>query len=117
LGTSFPWTISPRARRESADGTSHRAQASGHKREDPLRQHIYDYRRKYPATEGAQYKTTAAELLLYLLKQSQIPEYQMRLHWSPNTVVMWDNYATQHYALSDYYPAVRRMARTTILAD
>jgi taurine dioxygenase len=79
--------------------------------------HICDYRRKFPTTEGAQYKTAAAELLLLLLRQSQIPEYQMRLRWAPNTVVFWDNFATQHYALSDYYPAVRRVARTTILGD
>jgi taurine dioxygenase len=79
--------------------------------------HICDYRRKFPTTEGAQYKTSAAELLLLLLRQSQIPEYQMRLRWTPNTVVFWDNFATQHYALSDYYPAIRRVARTTILGD
>ncbi|HVV92168.1 MAG TPA: TauD/TfdA family dioxygenase [Hyphomicrobiales bacterium] len=77
--------------------------------------HIVDYRRKYPTTEGAQYKTFAAELLLFLLRQAQIPEYQMRLRWERNTVVFWDNLATQHYALSDYYPKTRRMARTTIL--
>lgn len=57
------------------------------------------------------------DLMAYLLRQPAILEYQMRLHWEPNTVVMWDNRATQHYALQDYFPAVRRMHRATVVGD
>lgn len=55
------------------------------------------------------------DLLTYLLRQPAIPEYQMRLKWQPNTIVMWDNRSTQHYAVQDYFPAVRRMQRATIV--
>ena len=76
--------------------------------------HISDYRNKYTTTNGAQYKTAAAHLLLLLQQQAQIPEYQMRLRWARDTVVLWDNIGTQHYAISDYYPEVRKVARVTI---
>lgn len=55
------------------------------------------------------------DLMDYLLRQPAILEYQMRLKWQPNTIVMWDNRSTQHYAIQDYFPAVRRMQRATIV--
>ena len=57
------------------------------------------------------------DLMNYLLRQPAILEYQMRLHWQPNTIAMWDNRSTQHYAIQDYFPAVRRMHRATIRGD
>lgn len=57
------------------------------------------------------------DLLEYLYRQPQILEYQMRLRWEPNTIVMWDNRSTQHYAIQDYFPAVRRMLRATVSGD
>ena len=57
------------------------------------------------------------DLLEYLYRQSAYPEYQMRLRWAPNTIAMWDNRSTQHYAVQDYYPAVRRMMRATVIGD
>jgi taurine dioxygenase len=53
-------------------------------------------------------------LLDQLFQQALIPEYQFRLRWAPNTVAMWDNRATQHYAIHDYYPQRRIMERVTI---
>ena len=41
----------------------------------------------------------------------------MRLRWEPNTIAMWDNRSTQHYAIQDYFPAVRRMHRATVMGD
>ncbi|MFC9501910.1 TauD/TfdA dioxygenase family protein, partial [Streptomyces sp. NPDC056982] len=38
------------------------------------------------------------ELLDFLTRQADYPEYQVRLHWEPGTVAVWDNRATQHYA-------------------
>ncbi|MDB5479147.1 MAG: taurine dioxygenase [Caulobacteraceae bacterium] len=32
-------------------------------------------------------------------------------------IAFWDNRASQHYAVSDYWPAVRRMERATIIGD
>ena len=57
------------------------------------------------------------DLMEYLLRQPGILEYQMRLHWEPNTIAMWDNRSTQHYAVQDYFPAVRRMHRATVIGD
>jgi len=33
--------------------------------------------------------------------------FQTRIHWAPNTLVFWDNWATQHHAVWDYYPFER----------
>ncbi len=53
-------------------------------------------------------------LLAFLFQQPQIPEYQFRFHWEPNSMVFWDNRGTQHYAANDYYPNHRTMQRVTI---
>jgi taurine dioxygenase len=53
-------------------------------------------------------------LLDTLFHQALIPEYQFRHHWAPHTIAMWDNRATQHYAVNDYYPQRRYMERVTI---
>jgi taurine dioxygenase len=59
----------------------------------------------------------SASLLRHLYAQAAIPEYQCRFRWSPNAIAFWDNRASQHYAASDYWPAVRRMERVTIVGD
>jgi taurine dioxygenase len=58
-----------------------------------------------------------AMLLQFLYSRAQIPEYQLRVHWEPHTVVMWDNRSTQHYAPHDYYPQRRSMSRVTVAGD
>jgi taurine dioxygenase len=45
------------------------------------------------------------------------PDFQIRYRWKPNAVAMWDNRATQHYAVADYLPHRRVMHRATILGD
>lgn len=59
----------------------------------------------------------ARTLLDYLCQQARRPEYQMRLRWREKTVAFWDNRSTQHYAIQDYFPAVRRMTRATITGE
>ena len=54
------------------------------------------------------------ELLHELVLQARIPEFQVRFRWQPNSLVIWDNIATQHYAISDYYPQRRVMERIAI---
>lgn len=54
------------------------------------------------------------ELLHELGLQARIPEYQVRFHWQPDSVAIWDNIAVQHYAVNDYYPARRVMERIAI---
>ncbi len=54
-------------------------------------------------------------LLDHLYVQAAIPEYQCRFRWEANAIAFWDNRASQHYAASDYWPAVRRMERVTVV--
>lgn len=41
------------------------------------------------------------------------PENTVRWRWQEGDVAIWDNRATQHYALKDYGPARRRVQRVT----
>ncbi len=56
-------------------------------------------------------------LLQFLYARAAIPEYQCRFRWQKNSIAFWDNRASQHYAVSDYWPALRRMERVTIIGD
>jgi taurine dioxygenase len=62
-------------------------------------------------------KTRSDALLRRLYAQAAIPEYQCRFRWETNSIAFWDNRASQHYAASDYWPAVRRMERVTVIGD
>jgi len=53
-------------------------------------------------------------LLSYLLARVRSPEYHLRIRWTPNAIVFWDNRATQHYAVLDYWPHERVMERVTV---
>ena len=66
---------------------------------------------------GSDFAPGAAELLTYLIGRAAIPEYQVRWRWRPGSVAIWDNRATQHYAVQDYWPAVRKMERAGIVGD
>ncbi len=68
------------------------------------------------AIEGMDESESRA-LLDQLFRQAVVPEYQIRHHWRPNTLVFWDNRAVQHYAIHDYYPQRRKMERVTIKGD
>jgi taurine dioxygenase len=59
----------------------------------------------------------STKLLGILYRQANVPEYQCRLRWRTDTLTFWDNRSTQHYAVSDYWPAVRVMERVTVAGD
>ncbi len=59
----------------------------------------------------------SAKILDMLYRLPEIPEYQFRVKWEPNMIVIWDNRSVQHYAPRDYLPAHRRMERLTIKGD
>ena len=42
--------------------------------------------------------------------------FQYRVRWEPNTVVVWDNWGTQHQAIWDYYPFNRWGDRVSAVA-
>ena len=56
-------------------------------------------------------------LLARLYQTAARPEYQCRFRWAPGSIAFWDKRACQHYAASDYFPAVRVMERVTIAGD
>jgi taurine dioxygenase len=60
---------------------------------------------------------TGEELMDALVRRAAIPEYQCRVRWSKDTIVMWDNRSVQHYACSDYWPEVRIMQRMIVEGD
>ncbi|MGH8263113.1 MAG: TauD/TfdA dioxygenase family protein [Steroidobacteraceae bacterium] len=66
---------------------------------------------------GQDYTHGSSQLLQYLISQAQIPEYQVRWRWKPNSVAIWDNRSTQHYAVMDYPPCHRKMERASIVGD
>ena len=61
--------------------------------------------------------TDSNNLLNYLFTFMNKPEFQIRFKWSENTIAMWDNRCTMHYAIGDYAPHHRKMHRVTILND
>jgi taurine dioxygenase len=66
---------------------------------------------------GQDYAPGASLLLNYLISQAYIPEYQVRRRLRTNTVAIWDNRCTQHYAVQDFWPAVRKLERAGIIGD
>ena len=66
---------------------------------------------------GQDYTQGMSQLLQYLINQAAIPEYQVRWRWKPNSMAMWDNRSTQHYAVMDYPSCHRKMERAGIIGD
>jgi taurine dioxygenase len=66
---------------------------------------------------GQDFAPGASDLLNYLISQAAIPEFQVRWRWQKDSVAIWDNRCTQHYAVQDYWPAVRKMDRAGIVGD
>jgi taurine dioxygenase len=66
---------------------------------------------------GQDANPAAALLLNYLISQAYIPEYQVRFRFRRNSVAIWDNRCTQHYAVQDFWPAVRNLERAGIIGD
>ena len=100
---------------------SGRAHPSGDRREGAVRQRFTTHFTNFHTAEnvrfGQDYSPGAAQLLNYLIARATIPEYQVRWRWRPNSVAIWDNRCTQHYAVMDYWPAVRKMERAGIIGD
>jgi taurine dioxygenase len=44
-------------------------------------------------------------------------EITARWRWAPGDLAIWDNRATQHYAIDDYGDPPRRMHRITVAGD
>ena len=79
--------------------------------------HFTNYHTPERVRFGQDANPGAALLLNYLVSQAFIPEYQVRWRWQPNSMAMWDNRSTQHYAVMDYPPCHRKMERAGIIGD
>ncbi|MCY1263181.1 TauD/TfdA dioxygenase family protein [Pseudomonas jinjuensis] len=79
--------------------------------------HFSNYHTAANVRFGQDANPGAADLLRYLVSQVYIPEYQVRWRWQPNSVAIWDNRCTQHYAVMDYPACHRRMERAGIIGD
>jgi taurine dioxygenase len=56
-------------------------------------------------------------VLAFLFAHVARPEFQCRFRWRRNSIAFWDNRAVQHYAVWDYFPAVRTGRRVTIRGE
>ena len=79
--------------------------------------HFVNFHTPENVRHGIDFSPGASHLLNYLISQAAIPDYQVRWRWTTNSVAIWDNRGTQHYAVQDYYPAVRKMERALIIGD
>lgn len=79
--------------------------------------HFVNYHTPARVRYGQDGNPGAAQLLQYLISQAYIPEYQVRWRWRPDSVAIWDNRSTQHYAVMDYPPCHRKMERAGIIGD
>jgi taurine dioxygenase len=57
------------------------------------------------------------DILEHLERAVSNPNVQCRFRWQVDSIAMWDNRCTQHFATSDFWPAHRRMERVTIAGD
>jgi len=77
--------------------------------------HFVNYHNKDKVRYGQDFNQVGGDLLQYLISQAYIPEYQVRWRWQPFSMAIWDNRATQHYAVMDYPPCHRKMERAGIV--
>ena len=79
--------------------------------------HFTNYHTPANVRFGQDANPGASLLLNYLISQAYVPEYQVRFRFSKNSVAIWDNRCTQHYAVQDFWPAVRNLERAGIIGD
>jgi taurine dioxygenase len=59
----------------------------------------------------------SARIITTLLDLINRPDHSVRLKWQPGTIAIWDNRATQHYAVADYAQHRRTMHRVVVHED
>ena len=59
----------------------------------------------------------SSDLVRLLQAHVTKPEHTVRWRWRPGDVVIWDNRATQHYAIDDFGDQPRRVQRVTLLGE
>ncbi|GFM88225.1 taurine dioxygenase [Pseudomonas cichorii] len=56
-------------------------------------------------------------ILDLLFQHLENPAFQVRWRWQAGCAAIWDNRSTQHLAVSDYFPAIRRVRRAAVLEE
>jgi len=56
-------------------------------------------------------------LLEFLSQHTSKPEFQCRIRWSNNTVIMWDNLCVKHRGVHDFGTAHREMQRIALVGE
>jgi taurine dioxygenase len=79
--------------------------------------HFVNYHTPANVRFGQDFSPGASQLLNYLISQAYIPEHQVRWRWKANSIAIWDNRSTQHYAVMDYPPCHRKMERAGIVGE
>ncbi len=59
----------------------------------------------------------SSALLEMLFALTEQPCFQVRFRWQAGSLALWDNWATQHFAVGDHYPQRRVMQRVTVADD
>ncbi|KAI9032943.1 tfdA family taurine dioxygenase [Hyaloraphidium curvatum] len=62
-------------------------------------------------------KGESDSVLQFLFNHVKSDEFKVRFKWEDNSVAIWDNRATQHEAVWDYYPSVRRGVRVVATGE
>ncbi|EIN10030.1 alpha-ketoglutarate-dependent sulfonate dioxygenase [Punctularia strigosozonata HHB-11173 SS5] len=59
-------------------------------------------------------KAESDAVLQFLFHQlAENPDFQVRFHWEPNSIAIWDNRVVTHSATFDFWPATRHALRAT----
>jgi len=56
-------------------------------------------------------------ILNFLFDHVKIEEFTCRFSWTPNAIAIWDNRASQHKPVNDYFPSHRCLERIVIDGD
>ena len=59
----------------------------------------------------------STQLLQFLFRHIENPDFTCRFRWRAGSVAMWDNRCTQHRALGDNLTAPRHLERVAVLED
>lgn len=60
-------------------------------------------------------RAESRRILDLLFDHASHPNLQVRWVWSPGDVVLWDERCTQHFAVADYFPQRREVARVNVI--
>ena len=105
--------------RRRAPGGAH---PPGDRREGAVRQRLHDALHQLPHAReralrpGLHARRPGAAAVPASARPS-FPSTRCAGACAPNTVAIWDNRCTQHYAVQDFWPAVRNLERAGIIGD